>query len=539
MFKFIQNFKTKYSKVPDLETFTSKFPEFEMDNSPENMGFYCDDLRNKVKHNHIVDGLEKVGEELEDMNTDEAYDVIKKLVRLIESDIVLGDTKKINEDVIDRWNKYLERRNLGGIIGIPTGIEAFDRMTGGLGKTDLITILGFTGIGKTWALIIIGVALAKSGTRILFVTREMNPDQVMKRTDAVWCGISYNDFNRGQLSQKDETKYQDYLSKIQEHEDNFIVELSTGGVTNIAALIDKHEPEVVLVDGAYLMSDDEDDDDWRGIMKVWRGMKQIALTKKVPFITTSQSKESEKVSLGKISFSKALANECLEGNQFILTDKGYFKIKSLVENEFNVFDGDNIKKAVCFPTGKKQVTKIIYRGKEFICSPKHLIGVYDNCAEKFSWKEASSIDPLNDFILEYDEPFHEGKFLLPFPANLRGIKEIKVPNFKFIPVTKVENSMEEIEMFDIKVFDEDKSIIVNNILNHNCDIVIALEQDKEMFAMKDVMWKPLKLRDAEMGGYFVTKWDWNNMDYHTVIFEGRHLDKPSKEEIADVQDIGD
>jgi len=382
MFKFVQNFKTKYSKVPDMETFSSKFPEFEVSATPETMEFYCDEVRTKVKHNQIVDGIEKIGEELEDMNTDGAYDIIKTLVRTVESDIVLGDTKKINEDVEDRWKKYLERRNTGGIIGIPTTLEAFDRMTGGLGKTDLITILGFTGVGKTWALIILGVLLARSGTKVLFITREMNTDQVMKRTDAVWCGISYTDFNRGQLSQKDEVKYREYLNSIQQVEDNFVVELSTGGVTNIAAMIDKHSPEVVLVDGAYLMADDEEDDDWKGIMKVWRGMKQLALIKKVPFITTSQSKEGDNVSLGKISFSKALANEC--------------------------------------------------------------------------------------------------------------------------------------------------------------DIVIALQQDKEMFAMKDIMWKPLKLRDSEMTGYFVTKWDWNRMDYHTTIYEGRFLDKPTAEEIPDtVQDIDD
>jgi replicative DNA helicase len=235
-------------------------------------------------------------------------------------------------------------------------------------------------IPKTWSLIILGVALAKTGTKVLFITREMSPDQVLKRTDAVWCAISYNDFNRGQLSIKDETKYREYLNHMAEKEVNFVVELATGGVTNIAALIDKHEPEVVFVDGAYLMTDDEDDDDWRGTMKVWRGMKQICLAKKVPIVATSQSKESEKVTLGKISFSKALANEC--------------------------------------------------------------------------------------------------------------------------------------------------------------DVVIALEQDSEMFKMKDMMWKPLKLRDSEMTGYFVTKWDWNHMDYHTTIFEGRFLDKPTAEELPEeIQDI--
>jgi replicative DNA helicase len=148
MFKFIQTFKTKYSKVPDIETFQRKFPDFEITPSPECMEYYCDAVRQKIKHNIMIDSLEKVGEQLDDLDTDEAYEIIKKLIREVESDIILGDTKKVNENVDDRWNQYIERRNTGGIIGIPTGIDAFDRMTGGLGKTDLLTILGFTGVGK-------------------------------------------------------------------------------------------------------------------------------------------------------------------------------------------------------------------------------------------------------------------------------------------------------------------------------------------------------------------------------------------------------
>lgn len=199
----------------------------------------------------------------------------------------------------------------------------------------------------------------------------MNADQMMKRIDALWAGISYERWNRGRLYPEEEVQMQEHLDRMGSTEYNLIVELSTGGVTNVAAMVDKHQPEVVLVDGGYLMTDDEEDDDWKGIMRVWRGFKTISLQKKVPFIVTSQLKEGDKVSLSKISFARALANEC--------------------------------------------------------------------------------------------------------------------------------------------------------------DGVIALEQDEQMKEDKEIKWKPLKLRDAEMSGYFLTKWDFNNMNYNP-IFAGGKVVPPSQQD---------
>jgi len=382
MFKFVQEFKTRYGKVPSESEFLKKFSTFEVVDTPESMRFYCDEMRTKVKHNAIADGLEEVQEAInEDMDTEKAYSIIKKIISQVENDIILGETRKIGENTTNRWENYLKRRNTGGIVGIPTGIVPFDLMTGGLGQTDLITILGFTGVGKTWAEVILAVNLAKAGYKVLFATKEMNPDQVMKRIDAVWANVSYNDFNRGRLCPKDEARFMEYLQQMEGNaENNLIVELVTGGVTNISALIDKHQPDIVVVDGAYLMTEDEDDDDWKGIMKVWRGLKQICLAKKVPVITTSQLKDSEKVSLGKISFSKAIANEC--------------------------------------------------------------------------------------------------------------------------------------------------------------DVVIALEQSEEMRNDKEIKWKPLKLRDAEMSIWFMTNWDWSSMNYQPIYVEGK-FQKPKEEDLPSTQKLED
>jgi hypothetical protein len=148
-FKFIVDFKTKYGKVPSLEEFSKKFKKFSFKTELEEpLAFYCDEVRRKTKHNTIAEALEEAREKMNDLDTDGAYKVLTGTVLKIEKDVILGDTKYLNEDTDKRKEAYLRKKLCGGITGIPTGIEAYDYITGGLGETDLVTFLGFTGIGK-------------------------------------------------------------------------------------------------------------------------------------------------------------------------------------------------------------------------------------------------------------------------------------------------------------------------------------------------------------------------------------------------------
>lgn len=162
---------------------------------------------------------------------------------------------------------------------------------------------------KTWLLIILTVLLARMGVKVLFITREMSVEQVERRIDAVWAEVSYTDFNRGTLTPKEEEKFKEYLETMKQNQvDNLIIELATGGVSNVAALCDKHEPEVLAIDGGYLMMDDSDDKDWRGLIETIRGFKGICLSRGIPCLMTLQLTQN-KASLSNISFAKAVAQD--------------------------------------------------------------------------------------------------------------------------------------------------------------------------------------------------------------------------------------
>lgn len=154
-FKFIQQHQAKYGKVPSIETFKKKFPTLELAeiegelNTGENIQFWCDELREKKKHNTIVDSLDEVLDKInEELDTEGAYDNLKKLIAKIENEVVLSDRIKINENTTSRMEDYKKRQKSGGMTGIPSFIEEWDKLLGGYNNGELITFMGYTGTGK-------------------------------------------------------------------------------------------------------------------------------------------------------------------------------------------------------------------------------------------------------------------------------------------------------------------------------------------------------------------------------------------------------
>lgn len=136
----------------------------------------------------------------------------------------------------------------------------------------------------------------------------------MRRIDAVWAELNYTDFKKGQLKPDQEKKYFKYLDEIEGTPDEdvmLVVEQATGGISQISAKIDQYQPDIVYVDGAYLLEDEEgDEDNWSGVTRVWRGLHRLCLVKDKPIIVTTQSKDETGASLKSMAFAKAIANEC-------------------------------------------------------------------------------------------------------------------------------------------------------------------------------------------------------------------------------------
>lgn len=320
-FRFIQRHQKEYGKLPTYETFLNKTDielpldaDGNVEPTGEKLKYWCNELREKRKHNTLVDTSEEIIEKLNEGDAEGAYSILKKTLLVVENEVVLSDRAKINEGTSKRKEAYLKAQKCGGMTGIPSGIEHWDNLIGGYNNGELITAMAYTGVGKTWWEIVQSVFLAQNGYRVLFFTTEMASVAIMKRIDAVWCKLNYSRFKKGQLLPDEEKRYFDYLDEMESTPDDevmLVVEQATGGVTQISAKIDQYDPDIVFVDGAYLLENDEgDEENWLSMVKIWRGLHKVALAKDKPIVVTTQSKDETNATLKSAQFAKAIAQDC-------------------------------------------------------------------------------------------------------------------------------------------------------------------------------------------------------------------------------------
>ena len=122
-FEWISEFQFQYGQLPSIEEFEKKFPNVEVTENDDPIAYHCDELRRKVRHNTIVDSMESMKKNLDGLETDEAYERMKKTVLQIETQLAMTNSFKIGHNIQNRYDRYVERKNAGGVVGIPTGIE--------------------------------------------------------------------------------------------------------------------------------------------------------------------------------------------------------------------------------------------------------------------------------------------------------------------------------------------------------------------------------------------------------------------------------
>jgi len=68
-----------------------------------------------------------------------------------------------------------------------------------------------------------------------------------------------------------------------------IIGEESGGVSHVASKIERYKPDIVYVDGMYLMDDDQRArDGWQRLLNISRDMKKLAKKASIPIICTVQ-----------------------------------------------------------------------------------------------------------------------------------------------------------------------------------------------------------------------------------------------------------
>lgn len=286
----------------------------------ELLSFWCNELILKTKHNNLIDLIQSTADNLESLNTEEAYEILKSGVAELDQEVTISNSVKINDNTDERKNQYLERKKNQGMLGIGTGWNALDMITKGLIDGCLITIAGRTGTGKTFFECILGTSCVLQGCSVLQMVTEMSTALMQDRYDAIMFsklhkdGMNYSQFKRGKLPPKVEKEYFEFLEEELPSLEPLYIDTATG-VMALEQRIKEVNPDIVFIDGVYLMEDDQNArDDWLRVTHITRDLKKLAKRVNKPIVINTQLDEKKSNTkaapkLSDIKYSQAIAQD--------------------------------------------------------------------------------------------------------------------------------------------------------------------------------------------------------------------------------------
>lgn len=298
---FIQDYRVRYGVCPSLalvEVETEiRFPQYLSQNP---FDFWFDEFRQYVKHTGLIDLITQTENLLTEGRVDAAFDRIgseharlRDLMTERRSCVTLAE---IGENVLERHHLLQTGALQDGIF---TGFPYLDAVTGGVQPGDAWVIAGESGTGKTYILCRCVLSAVENGKKALMISMEMPNMQIGRRSIAMGAAVSSNNFRLGRMSRFAVDQVRGFLRSWGDNRDNRLI-LVEGrvqySVRDVKAKIMEHRPDVVFIDGAYMLrTGRETHARWEMNMEVMETLKQIAMEENIGIVATFQFDQKQKM----------------------------------------------------------------------------------------------------------------------------------------------------------------------------------------------------------------------------------------------------
>jgi len=215
----------------------------------------------------------------------------------------------------------LEANAKGLSADFSLGHDVLDEDLIGAERGNFFVIAGTPAAGKTWFMLKTMYELWKMGLNILFVSLELSEKLLRRRLDSLVAGIKYSKFRRGLLTPEERKSFMFKLYKNKRRENFFEIVTSensdptsgntVGKLDFIYSKVRQHKPDIVAVDGFYLMAG-KGDSDWERMASLTRGFHHLTQATGVcGWATTQLTKTSDEKNpkLRDLSYSWTFAQD--------------------------------------------------------------------------------------------------------------------------------------------------------------------------------------------------------------------------------------
>lgn len=299
---FIKQHLTQYGTLPSSSQLSTRYNW----NPPlGEFRYWLDEMKRYVLAAKTMNAMQTAFKDLQ--NGQPPYQTVSDLMANLS---ILRSKQDSHVDTFEhgirsRIEKYQLRQQylFGGEkpAGVRTNLHIIDKTMQGWMPSELIGVYARPGVGKTWLLQWLAAIAWCSGAKVLFISPEISSNMLGLRSDVLvgdmlGYPLEYSKIVKGDPSQ--EANYLAMAEAIDASERWWTYDSLDGariGLGDIAALIQRHKPDILFVDGISLLNPP------RGVNAVWEQMKEMCYSMKnlatinnIPIIMSHQATNSNR-----------------------------------------------------------------------------------------------------------------------------------------------------------------------------------------------------------------------------------------------------
>lgn len=293
VFDYGLDFMAEHGESPTTQIVKTEFPEFSAQVSKAPLTYLSKEFEKQVKERKAIELVRDYMDAIEDPDEIQnieirALDMARQLTEVVPSPRISRFSDK------HRVDEYERKKKIGDIHGIYMGIPTLDEITMGIRPHELVTIAAYMGVGKSTLMQYIAYSAYLQGKKVLFVSLEMDADEIWNRIDVMASGVKYHSLAAYELSHGEKEAWKKVLDRAHEnrHEQDIMIrdDIKNCTVDDVLAETMRHKPDLVIVDYLELMKTPRgvSSQHWEKVSFSGEGLKQNARVMKIPHLTAAQ-----------------------------------------------------------------------------------------------------------------------------------------------------------------------------------------------------------------------------------------------------------
>jgi len=233
----------------------------------------------------------------ERMETDEALDAAQRAIHEVAQGRSGRDFVSIGE-VLEQYFDKLDflQQHRGEVVGVPTGFQDLDQLTGGFQRSDLIILAARPGVGKTSFSLALAYNAAVAGKIVAVFNLEMPAEQLVQRLLSMETGIDSHRLRLGHINDEEWESISRAFGKLSELQ-IYIDDTPGIGIMELRSKARRLQAErgldFVQIDYLQLMQGSRRSDNRvQEVSEISRGLKGLARELNVPVLSMAQLSRS-------------------------------------------------------------------------------------------------------------------------------------------------------------------------------------------------------------------------------------------------------